>query len=153
PHCRTAHVALKDLLSRYRVEVRFVFHHFPLSNQCNPAMQMRGHEHACESAVAAECAAEQGQFDAYSNLLFANQESLGAEALRGLARDVGIDADAFEKCLSGERAAARVKADVEAGQRAGVRSTPTFFINGRKIEGNLQYQDWIHAFALELDKG
>jgi protein-disulfide isomerase len=152
PHCRGAHVALKDLLSRYREEVRFVFHHYPLSQKCNPSMPVAGHEHACEAAVAAECAAEQGQFDPYTNLLFANQDDLGEKTRQRVAADVGLDEKKFRECLAGADAPARVKADVEVGQRAGVRSTPTFFINGRKIEGNLQYQDWIHAFALELDK-
>lgn len=152
PHCGRAHVTLKDVLSRYANEVRFVFHHFPLSNQCNDAIQNRGHEHACAAAVAAECAAQAGRFAPYVNLLFANQNALGPDALKKYASEVGLDVSTFETCLSGSEATDRLHADVEAGKRAGVRSTPTFFLNGRKIEGNLSFQDWLYALAVELDK-
>ena len=41
----------------------------------------------------------------------------------------------------------------KAAVKAGVRSTPTFFINGRRIEGNMPFENWLMAFAVELDKG
>jgi protein-disulfide isomerase len=63
-----------------------------------------------------------------------------------------IDLDAFDKCIASPQAAERVTADIKEGQKAGVRSTPTFFINNRKLEGNLTYENWLFAFALELDK-
>ena len=87
PHCARAHVMLKDLLSRYPNEVRFVFHHFPLSNLCNDAMQVRGHESSCEAAAASECAADQGQFDPFTNLLFAHQDRLDSQRMRSIARE------------------------------------------------------------------
>lgn len=153
PHCARAHVVLKDVLPRYKNEVKFVFRYFPLSNECNDAMPARGHEHACAAAVAAQCAAEQGRFPAYENLLFAHQEALTGADLRGYAKDAGLDLAAYDKCLADPSTAERVKADVEAGKRAGVRSTPTFFLNGRRIEGNMPFESWLLAFGVELDKG
>ena len=152
PHCGRAHVTLKDVLPRFANQIRFVFHHFPLSNECNDAMPNRGHEHACAAAVAAVCAADAGRFGPFTNLLFANQTALDPEAIKRYAKDAGIEPAAFDRCLASGDAAARVQSDVEAGKRAGVRSTPTFFINGRRIEGNLSFQDWLLAFAVELDK-
>ena len=152
PHCRSAHVTLKDLLSRYRDEVRFVFRHFPLSSLCNPEIQSVGHENACAAAVASECAGEQGKFDAYANLLFRNQGDLSPERLRALAEDLGLDGDAFGTCLEGPAAKGRVQADIGRAREAGVRSTPTFFLNGRRLEGNLTYERWLLAFGLELDR-
>jgi protein-disulfide isomerase/uncharacterized membrane protein len=153
PHCRRAHVTLKDLLSRYAGEVRFVFRHFPLSNECNDAVEGPGHRYACAAAVASECAGEQGQFEAYANLVFARQEDLGPAAFRKIAEEVGLDLPRFERCIGSPEAAARVRADIEDGKRAGVRSTPTFFLNGRKVEGNLTFERWLLAFAIELDRG
>ncbi len=153
PHCAQAYVTLKDLLPRYQNEVRFTSHHFPLSNECNAAITQRGHEHACQAAIAADCAAQGGKFPAFANLLFANQGNLDDKSLRTYAQQVGLDVDAFDKCVASSAAAERVAADIQAGQRAGVRSTPTFFINNRKVEGNLTYENWLFAFALELDKG
>jgi protein-disulfide isomerase/uncharacterized membrane protein len=153
PHCAQAYVTLKDLLPRYQSQVRFTYHHFPLSDECNDAMTQRGHEHACHAAVAAECAAQGGKFPPFANLLFANQGSLDDKSLRSYAKEVGLDLDAFDKCVASPQAAERVAADIKEGQRAGVRSTPTFFINNRKVEGNMTYENWLFAFALELDKG
>jgi protein-disulfide isomerase/uncharacterized membrane protein len=153
PHCAQAYVTLKDLLPRYQNEIRFTYHHFPLSNECNDAMSNKGHEHACRAAIAADCAAQGGKFPPFANQLFANQGKLDDKSLRDYAKSVGLDVDAFDRCMASSDAAERVAGDVKSGQRAGVRSTPTFFINGRKVEGNLTYQNWMFAFALELDKG
>jgi protein-disulfide isomerase/uncharacterized membrane protein len=153
PHCAQAHMTLKDLLPRYQGEVRFTYHHFPLSNECNDAMTNKGHEHACRAAIAADCAAQGGKFPPFANQLFANQGKLDDKSLHDHAKQVGLDVDAFDRCMASPEAAERVAQDVKTGQRAGVRSTPTFFINGRKVEGNLTYEKWLFAFALELDKG
>jgi protein-disulfide isomerase/uncharacterized membrane protein len=152
PHCSRAHATLKDVLPRYHSEVRFIFHHFPLSSDCNDTMPNRGHEHACAAAVAAECAAQAGHFSVYANQLFAHQDALDPQALRGYAKELGIATPEFETCLKGTDAPARVRADVDAAKRAGVSSTPTFFINGRRIEGNMTFENWLMAFAVELDK-
>jgi protein-disulfide isomerase/uncharacterized membrane protein len=153
PHCAQAYITLKDLLPRYQNQIRFTYHHFPLSNDCNSAISHKGHEHACRAAVAGDCAAQQGDFQPYANLLFANQGNLDDKSLRSYAKQVGLDVDAFEKCLSSTAAAERVADDIKEGQKAGVRSTPTFFINNRRVEGNMTFENWLFAFAVELDKG
>jgi protein-disulfide isomerase len=152
PHCAQAYVTLKDLLPRYKDQVRFISHNFPLSNDCNESMTSKGHEHACSAAYAAECAADGGKFEPFTNLLFANQGSLDLKSLSGYAKQVGLDVDAFENCMRSSAPSERVSADVKAGIKAGVVSTPTFFINGRRIQGNMPYENWLMAFAVELDK-
>jgi protein-disulfide isomerase len=153
PHCAQAYITLKDLLPRYQNQIHFTYHHFPLSNDCNSAISQKGHEHACRAAVAGDCAAQQGHFQPYANLLFANQGNLDDKSLTSYAKQVGLDVDAFEKCLSSTAAAERVADDIKEGQKAGVRSTPTFFINNRRVEGNMTFENWLFAFAVELDKG
>jgi protein-disulfide isomerase/uncharacterized membrane protein len=152
PHCAQAYITLKDLLPRYQNQIRFTYHHFPLSNDCNSAISQKGHEHACRAAVAGDCAAQQGHFQPYANLLFANQGNLDDKSLASYAKQAGLDVDAFEKCLSSTAAAERVADDIKEGQKAGVRSTPTFFINNRRVEGNMTFENWLFAFAVELDK-
>lgn len=92
------------------------------------------------AAEAAECAAEQGQFWAYHDKLFREQagENRGAfrkERLVGFAADLGLDTPAFQACLESGRYTDQVRAETAAGRQAGVRSTPTLFVNGQKIEG------------------
>ncbi len=152
PHCGQAYATLKDVLPRFGDRVRFTHHHFPLSSDCNETIPQKGHTHACSAAVAAECAAEQGRFRPFVNLLFANQSALDPASLKGYAKQAGVDVSALETCMAGGAAAGRLAADVKLGQRVGVRSTPTFFLNGRRLEGNMTFQNWLFAFAVELDK-
>ena len=92
------------------------------------------------AAEAAECAADQGQFWAYHDLLFAkqageNQGAFAKDKLIGFAQDLKLDMTKFEPCLNQDQTADRVKADTQTGQSAGVRGTPTFFINGQPLVG------------------
>jgi len=92
------------------------------------------------AAQAAECAADQGKFWQYHDLLFARQngENQGAfteDKLIGFAQEMGLDMTKFQPCLKNDQTLARVQADVQEGQAAGVRGTPTFFINGQALVG------------------
>ena len=92
------------------------------------------------AAQAAECAADQNKFWQYHDLLFARQsgENQGAftkDKLIGFAKDMGLDMTKFEPCLTNDETLARVQADTQEGQKAGVRGTPTFFINGQPLVG------------------
>src|SRR5262249_40361372 len=110
----------------------------------------RLHEHACLAAAAAECAGAQGKFWPYERLLFQHQDSLDQPSLLGFAARLSLDQAEFERCLTSPAAAAAVAEDVAAGPAAGVTSTPTFFINGRRVAGSLQDADQsAYSFAIE----
>jgi protein-disulfide isomerase len=120
-----------DLFKQYvdTGQVAFVYKH----------MAILGDE-STWAAEAAECAADQGQFWEYHDLLFAHQtgENQGAfdkAKLRGFARDLNLDMAQFEPCLNNDQTLDRVQADTREGQQAGVHGTPTFFINGRPLVG------------------
>jgi protein-disulfide isomerase len=92
------------------------------------------------AAQAAECAADQGKFWQYHDLLFARQagENQGAftkDKLIGFAKELALDMAKFEPCLKNDQTLARVQADVQEGQAAGVRGTPSFFINQAPLVG------------------
>ena len=91
----------------------------------------------CAAAIAAECAGEQGKFWQYAHLLFENQPNFSTSDLDGYADDIGLDLQAFAACVDSEETRARVEMDTKAGVDLGVQSTPTVFINGRRIEGDL----------------
>ena len=95
-------------------------------------------------AVAMECAAEQRRFWAFHKLVFERQfpENAGQatdEALRGWARDAGLDVTQFASCISQSEMAAQVDADTAMGRKLGVTGTPTLFINGRPVPGALPF--------------
>jgi protein-disulfide isomerase/uncharacterized membrane protein len=147
-HCATFHENLDDVLHRLGPSVRVIFRHFPLDNACNPKVPASVHPSACLAAVAAECAGEQGQFWQYHNLLFANQQELGRVFLIQYAARLGMDVARFTECLGSADIQARVREDAAEGGRLGIDSTPTVFINGRKIKGALEPELLTNAVIL-----
>jgi len=92
------------------------------------------------AAQASECAADQAKFWQYHDLLFARQngENQGAfteDKLIGFAQELELDMTKFEPCLKNDQTLARVQADTQEGQTAGVRGTPSFFVNGVPLVG------------------
>jgi len=92
------------------------------------------------AAQAAECAADQGKFWEYHDLLFdrwngENQGTFVKENLNGFARELSLDMAKFEPCLTNDETLQRVIADTQEGRQVGVTGTPTFFINGKPLVG------------------
>lgn len=123
PYCGRAYPIMKRLRSRFQDRLRFVFRHFPLIHK---------HPRAQQAAEAAEAADAQGDFWAMHDLLFEHQEDLEEEDLFAYAEALGLDAERFERDITGRRVVMRVGRDVESGRRNGVAGTPTFFINGSR---------------------
>jgi protein-disulfide isomerase len=127
PFCGGLFSTLKTIELAYPGKVRFVYRHFPLT---------KIHPYAQKAAEAAVCAGEQGRFWEMHDSLFRSQRDLGVESLKRRAKELGVDAAAFDVCLDSGRTAARIKEDVSDAAKAGVRGTPTLFINGRMLLGN-----------------
>jgi protein-disulfide isomerase len=85
--------------------------------------------------MAAHCAAEQGMFWEYQDLLFTIQDDPTPERLLQLANDLGLRQDAFSKCLENRKYQARVEKQIEEGKKFGLDTTPTFVINNRLVSG------------------
>ena len=104
-----------------------------------------------DPANAAACAADQGKFWDYHDALFARQgssaQAFSPTALKGYAAELGLDATTFNRCVDKkERYDLLDKVGAEARAR-GVNATPTFFINGQKIEGAAAYE----VFKAQID--
>lgn len=152
PYCARAFLDLRTALGSGASDVRVVVHNFPLNADCNPKIETKVHASACRAAAAAVCAAAGGRFAEYQPLLFGNQGALDDASLREYAAQAGLDRERFAACLDDPATRARVDADVAAGIAAGVQSTPTFFINGRRIAGGFQTIDqYLYALAVERD--
>ena len=129
PSCRTAHARIVEpLLAQYGARIRYELKHFPL---------MSVHPLALEAAQAAECAADQGKFWEYVDLAFARQSELSREKLLAWAEELALDASRFDPCVASEAKRALVLSEYKEGIRRGVEGTPTFFVNGQRVEGRL----------------
>ena len=140
PYCRTGHDTVEKVMQKYEGKVRLTFRHFPLPF----------HSHARKAAEASLCAEAQGKFWPFHDLLFAEQKNLAVPQLKEHASKVGLDAAKFASCLdSGEQAKA-VDVDMKAGEAAGVRGTPAFFINGIMISGAHSAEEFERLIDAEL---
>jgi len=138
PHCASAHRALKE--ARRGTVVRVENRHFPLDTECNSHVTKTLHPDACLQAIAAVCAEEQGQLEAYSDELFERGTTVRV-GLVGIAEYLGLDRSAFEACLSSDLAADRLQEDIDSAAEAGVNGTPAVFVDGRRISGAIGGQD------------
>jgi protein-disulfide isomerase len=87
------------------------------------------------AAIASLCAEDQDAYWPYHDKLFENQDKLGAELYTQLADDLGLDVASFEACLDSGKFDDYIQQDMAFSLNLGVRSTPTFFINGIPIVG------------------
>jgi protein-disulfide isomerase len=141
PFCLRADPTVRQVLSTYGDRIRFVYRHFPLPN----------HPNARPAAEAAACAANQNQFWAYHDRLFANQSRLQDADLKQHAADLGLDTALFNACVDGHKMKARIDDDLEAGREAGVDGTPAFFINGRMLSGAQPFDAFRRIIEEELE--
>jgi protein-disulfide isomerase len=132
PFCGKLEPVMKRIVATFGDRVRLVWKDFPL---------LSIHENALGAAVAARCAAEQGAFWKYHDLLFNNQDALSLQHLREYALDVSLDSSRFNQCLIDATASSGIQADIEEGTLRGVEGTPTVFINGEQLSGALDYDD------------
>jgi protein-disulfide isomerase len=151
PPCRNSHMAYKPILAKFAMEhpgeVRYVLKDYPLDAECNANVASTIHPSACAAAVAVRLARTHNREEAMIEWIFANQPSLTVELVKQAARDVGQVTDYDAKYAT---TLVAVKSDIALGKQLGVMATPTFFINGLKIDGALPVQYFQQAIEYEL---
>jgi protein-disulfide isomerase len=126
PFCKTANATVKQVLEKYPGKVRLVFRDYPLVSI---------HPQAPKAHEAARCAADQGKFWEFHDLLFERSPRMAPADLKQYAQDLKLNPAAFEQCLDSGKYAAEVDKDVQEGMGLGLTGTPSFFVNGRQIVG------------------
>ena len=106
-------------------KVNLIYKHLPLNSI---------HQYAQKAAEASECAAQQGKFWEYHDLLFANQQALTIPSLQTYAKQLGLDTTKFNTCLETGATAAKIKADMDQATSLGARGTPYFVLVNDKGE-------------------
>lgn len=126
PYCRQFHETLEAVLASGSGQVAATFVHYPL----------RMHRFALPAALATECAHEQGRFFAFVDRVLRGQDSLGLKTWSAFAGEAGVhDTLALTRCIRERKSAPRITQGLEAGDRIGVRGTPTVIVNGWKLVG------------------
>lgn len=126
PFSRTESFVVRALAMAYPDTVRFEYRDFPIDEL---------HPQASAASEAARCANEQNRFWDYHDKLYAGQETLTEDAYPRFAAELNMNVAEFNRCLASDRNLPKIQADMDAGIAAGVRGTPTFFLNGVRVPG------------------
>jgi protein-disulfide isomerase len=153
PSCAVTYREYKTILARFAAQypgaIKVVQKEFPLETECNTALARDLHTASCEAAAASKAAHAKGRGEAMDDWLYANGATLTPASVRQAAGEVGgiTDFDAQYRALINT-----VKGDIALATILGVKVTPTFYINGVKLEGALPPQYMELALQLELKK-
>ncbi len=134
PFCRNLGMALSQFVPQAGGRVVVYFKNFPLDKTCNDRLPGSTHPGACNLALGSLCAHYQGKFDAYHDRMFSTElrNPQPADVVR-LAGEAGLNAAAVEGCLDDPKTKADLAAQIAEGNRLGVNSTPTVYVNGKKL--------------------
>jgi protein-disulfide isomerase len=122
PYCAAAWAEIREL------PLRLCFRHFPMAAK---------HPRAPALHAATEAAGMQGAFWEMCDSLYADRGRVDDPHLWERAERFGIDLERFNRHRRSERVRGRVERDFVSGVRAGVAGTPTAFVQGRRLEGDL----------------
>jgi protein-disulfide isomerase len=132
--CGAFYPVVEELREKFDGEITYVVRYFPLP----------GHINSTQAALAAEAAAQQDRFEDMYHRLFETQAQWGEqseetpEVFRAFAEELGLDMAAYDAAVADPATAARVQTDKSDGEKLQVNSTPTFFVDGEKVE----LQEW-----------
>ncbi len=129
------------MLKQYPTEVKLVFKNFPL----------RQHKEAGPAAQAALAANKQGKFWEMHDLIFENYNKLNNQMFKDFAGKIGLDLEKFNADFNSEEVKKQIQADLRLAFASGVRSTPTIFVNGRKLK-NRSVAGFKNAIDAQLKK-
>lgn len=135
PACYSYEQIIAEVREKYKDQIHFQFRNFPLSI----------HQNARSAHRAAEAASNQGKFWEMHDLIYQSQDPEGKNGWAGstnpyndyfasFAKQIGLDASRFQTDFNSSQVNAVINADVAEGQRLGVNSTPTFLLQGKKID-------------------
>jgi protein-disulfide isomerase len=139
PYCAQADEVIFQILEKFPDDVCFIFRNFPLKEL---------HPDAMFAAQAAEAAAGQDKYWEMHRLLFERQETLEFEDLIQFAAELKLDVQQFIHDIEDESYSEKVGEDIRSGRRSGVESTPTFFLDGVRYDG-----EWdVDTLSREIEK-
>lgn len=126
PVCLQAFPTVREISSKYKNDIKFIWRDYPVVQDYSDLL-----------ALAGRCAGEQGLFWPIHDKLFQNQGVDQPDQLAALANQVGADLIKFKNCFNQQKYLPQIQKDLEAGQSFDIAGTPTYFINGYKLAGDV----------------
>ncbi|MBI3109796.1 DsbA family protein [Candidatus Daviesbacteria bacterium] len=138
PACAAYYPVVKQLTQEFGQNIYFTYRYFPLSSI---------HKNARISSQAAEASGKQGKFWEMHDLLFENQNEWSnlpapKEKFKEYAKFIGLDMEKFQNDLESKEVKERIESDYSSGLSLGVNATPTFFLNGVKLQNPKSYEEF-----------
>jgi protein-disulfide isomerase len=144
PHCKQALITLGTVRKQFDRPLRLVYRHFPI---------MTPNSQSQAAALAAEAAGRQGKFWEMHAHLLEHQHTLDDAGLLASAALIGLDSKRFAADLENHVDADSVVSQFNSGRESGVRSTPTFFINGVRHDGDWDAESLLEALSASCKVG
>lgn len=138
PFSREESLVIRELMLRFPEKIHFVYRDFPLTDI---------HPHAFRAAEAANCSADQDKFWAMHDKLYQNAQRLTDLDIKRYALEIGLNIAQFNVCFDGRKYKDEIEQDRADGIAAGVKGTPTFFINGMRVPGAVPMGLWEQILA------
>ena len=142
PHCRVMSEELNRFVNKYPDEVSVTYRHYPLDQDCNPAITQPFHRGSCLLSYASYCALKQNKFWDLHHTIFEHQDTFlknkGAskEDVLNLSSNIGLSRTFMAACMEDKETKQAVSMDVQEANELGINSTPTIYIDGRKMDFN-----------------
>lgn len=127
PYCKNSFPTIRALGLKYKDSIKIIFRDMPLLSG------------SVDLALAGRCAGEQGLFWPMHDKLYLNQGVDSLEKLYELANQIGADNAKFQTCFKSKKYLSQITKNFSDGEELGVKGTPTWFVNGVKVEGDVPY--------------
>ncbi len=133
PACAQSYPVVKEIVNTNKDKIRFVYRHFPLNQ----------HKNSTLAAQTAEAAGQQGKFWEMVDILYTKQNDWAEndkvlEIFGSYAKELNLDIDKFNKSMTDQAVKDQIQKDYSDGVKIGVDSTPSFYFNNQKFNGNMQ---------------
>ncbi len=144
PFCSRGAETVTELKKKYGNRMRLAFRNFPLPM----------HQDARPAAEASLCVNDQSsdKFWKFHDLAFKNQSKLDKASLQKYAKEAGADLKKFDDCVASKKFADAVQKDLEYGEKIGVKSTPTFFVNGQLVSGAVPIESFAEMIEEDMNE-
>ncbi len=140
PACGAFFPIVTQVVDKYKDKIRFIYRHYPLPQ----------HKNANAASLAAEAAGDQDKFWEMHDKLFGSQEDWSesetvAKLFEGYAKELKLDMTKYNATLKDSKLQDRIDKDIASGNEYGVNSTPTFYLNGKKLQNIRSAEDFNKA--------